>query len=88
MIPGQEDTVEKEMANHSNFPSGSGGKESACNAGDPDLFLGLGRSPAEGTGYPLEYSALAGYSPWSHKELDLTERLTVFIMFLHWMSIV
>ena len=32
------------------------GKESACNAGDPVLIPGLGRSPGEGIGYPLQYS--------------------------------
>jgi len=32
------------------------GKESACNAGDPDSIPGLGRSPGEGIGYPLQYS--------------------------------
>ena len=32
------------------------GKESACNAGDPSLIPGLGRSPGEGIGYPLQYS--------------------------------
>ena len=37
---------------------GSDGKESACNAGDPDLILGLGRSLAEGNDYPLQYSCL------------------------------
>ena len=40
------------------FPSGSDGKESACNAGDPGLIPGLGRSPGEGKGYPLQYSCL------------------------------
>ena len=34
------------------------GKESACNAGDPGLIPGLGRSPVEGNGYPLLYSCL------------------------------
>ena len=34
------------------------GKESASNAGDPGLILGLGRSPGEGNGYPLRYSCL------------------------------
>ena len=34
---------------------GSAGKESACNAGDPGLIPGLGRSPGEGIGYPLHY---------------------------------
>ena len=36
--------------------SGSVGKESACNAGDPSSIPGLGRSPGEGIGYPLQYS--------------------------------
>ena len=40
------------------FPCGSAGKESACNAGDPGLFPGLGRSPGEGNGYPLQYSGM------------------------------
>ena len=33
-------------------------KESACNAGDPGSLLGLGRSPGEGNGNPLQYSCL------------------------------
>ena len=40
------------------FPCGSAGKESACNVGDLDLIPGLGRSPEEGKGYPLQYSGL------------------------------
>ena len=36
------------------FPGGSDSKESACNAGDPGLTLGSGRSPGEGNGYPLQ----------------------------------
>ena len=35
-----------------------GGKESACNAGDPGSIPGLGRSPGEGHGNPLQYSCL------------------------------
>ena len=37
---------------------GSDGKESACNTGDPGLIPGLGRSPGEGNGNPLQYSCL------------------------------
>ena len=33
-------------------------KESACNAGDPDLIPGLGKPAGEGNGYPLQYSGL------------------------------
>ena len=40
------------------FPCGSAGKESACNAGDLGLIAGLGRSPGEGKGYPLQCSGL------------------------------
>ena len=40
------------------FPGDSDGKESACNAGDPGLIPGLGRSPGEGNGYLLQYSCL------------------------------
>ena len=68
------------------FSGGSDGRESACNAGDPGSIPGSGRSPAEGNGYPLQYSclenphgqrSLAGYSPWGRKESDTTERLTL-----------
>ena len=38
------------------FPGSSGGKVSACNAGDPRLIPGLRRSPGEGIGCPLQYS--------------------------------
>ena len=40
------------------FPGGSAGKESTCNARDLVLIPGLGRSPGEGNGYPLQYSGL------------------------------
>ena len=40
------------------FPGGSDGKESACDSGDPGLIPGLGRSPGEGNGYPLQYCFL------------------------------
>ena len=40
------------------FPCGSAGKESTCNARDLGLIPGLGRSPGEGIGYPLQYSGL------------------------------
>ena len=38
------------------FPGGSGGKQSAYNAGDPGLIPGLGKSAEELIGYPLQYS--------------------------------
>ena len=66
----------------SKFSHSSVGKESACDAGDPDSIPGWERSLGEGNGNPLQYSCLgnpldrgglASYSPWSRKELDMTE---------------
>ena len=61
------------------FPGSSVGKESTCNAGGPGSPPGLGRSAGEGTGYPLQYSALENsidYSPWGCKESDMTATFT------------
>ena len=55
------------------FPCGSAGKESACNVGDLGSIPGLGRSPRERKGYPLQYSGLKSpvdYSPQGRKESD------------------
>ena len=43
---------------YTGFLGGSIGKESTCNAGDLGLIPGLGRSPGEGNGSPLQYSCL------------------------------
>ena len=57
--------------------------------GDLGLIPGLGRSPGEGHGNPLQYSglenlhgqrSLVGYSPWSTKELDTTEQLSTKVV--------
>ena len=40
------------------YPRGSDSKASACNAGDQGSIPGLGRSPGEGNGSPLQYSCL------------------------------
>ena len=45
-------------SHHEDFPGGSVGKESICNAGDLGLIPGLGRSPGEGNSNPLQYSCL------------------------------
>ena len=67
------------------FSGGSDSKESACNLGDLGSIPGLGRSPGRGHGNPLQYSclenphgqrSLVGYSPWGHRDLDTTERLS------------
>ena len=61
-------------------PSGSDGKEYACNAGDLGLIPGSERSPGEGK---VTYSSilawrthgqrsLVGYRPWGHKESNMT----------------
>ena len=47
------------------FPGGSDGKESACNAGDRGSIPGLGRSPGEENGNPLQYFCLK--TPWTEQ---------------------
>ena len=66
---------------HFRFPGGSDSKESACNSGNLGLIPGLGRSPGEGKGYPLQYSGLENSmdSPWGCKESDTTDWLSLFI---------
>ena len=58
------------------FRCGSAGKESACNVGDLGSIPGLGRSPGEGEGYPLQYSGLENsmdYSVHGVKKSQMTE---------------
>ena len=81
------------------FPSGSDGKESACDAGDLGLVPGLRRSSREWYSNPLQYLCLENpqgqrslvvYSPWVCKESDMTEWLStqhnpkLKIIFLKW----
>ena len=49
---------EKICITQARFPGGSDGKVSACNVGVLDSIPGLGRSPGEGNGNPLQYSCL------------------------------
>ena len=53
---GQGDRVEIIALCNIGFPDSSAGKESACNAGDPDSVPGLGRSAGEEIDYPLQSS--------------------------------
>ena len=81
--PGSYDIPET-IGEEESFP-GSGGKESAYNAGDLGLIPELGRSPGGGHGILLQYSclenphgqgSLAGHGPWGCKESDTTEQLS------------
>ena len=51
------------------------------NARDPGFIPGLGRSPGEGKGYPLQHSgpenSMDCVSPWGHKDLDTTKQLSL-----------
>ena len=47
-----------QLKNKLGFPGGSAGKEPTCNAEDLGSIPGLGRSPGEGKGYPLQHSGL------------------------------
>ena len=53
---GQHNALMAETSFVLGFPHSSVDKESICNAGDPSLIPGLGRSTGEGIGYPLQYS--------------------------------
>ena len=65
------------------FSGGADGKVSAYNAGDPGSIPGWGRFPGEGIEWqptpiflPRKFQGqrnLVGYSPWGHKESDMTE---------------
>ena len=60
------------LVDNTSFPDSSIGKEYTCNAGDPSSIPGLGRSPGEGIGYPLQYSWIScGFadkeSMWSQR---------------------
>ena len=66
------------------FPDRLVGKDSACNVGYLGSILGLGRSPGVGKGYPLQYSGLENAMYCIvHKELDMTERLSLHTMYSH-----
>ena len=55
------------------FPDSSVGKESACNTGDPGSIPGLGRSPGEGIGYPLQYFGVSLAAQLVRKQPEIRE---------------
>ena len=68
---------------------GSDSKESAFNTRNSVSIPGLGRSPGEEILTPVflpgEFHgqrSLVGYGPWGHKELDMTERITLSLSFI------
>ena len=67
----------------SGFPCDSGGEESACYVGDLGSIPGLGRSPGEGKGFPLQSVFWAWRVPWGCKELDTTEQLSLSLSSVH-----
>ena len=76
------------MLTISGFPSGSDSKESSCNAGDlgaiPGCDTWVGKIPWKRKWQPTpvvlpgEQRSLAGYSPWGHKESDMTKQCYQF----------
>ena len=71
--------IKKRILLFSYLLSVSDGKESACNAGDPGLIPGLGRSPGEGNGNPLQYSCLENPmegGAWNTTVHGITKSLT------------
>ena len=63
------------------WPGGAVVKNPHANAKNTGLIPGSGRSLGVENGNPLQYSCLEnlleGYSPWGHKKLDTTERLSM-----------
>ena len=71
------------------FPGGSDSKVSTCNVGDLSLIPGLGRSPGEGNGNPLQYSRLGNSTDRGHwqatvlgvaKSPDMTEKAHAYLL--------
>ena len=66
------------------FPGGSDGKEPACNVGDLGSIPGLGKSPGERKGYPLQYSGLENSCTdcvvHGVTKSDMTERLSLSLL--------
>ena len=79
---------------HVGFPSGSEGKESACNARDLGSISGLGRSPGEENGNPLQHSCLENPMDrgawWAtvHGVAQSRTRLSYFTFFLSFFLLV
>ena len=73
------------------FPSNSAGQDSACSAGDPVQFLGWKipwrreqlPTPVFWPGKFHGQRGLEGYSPWGHKESDVTECLSHSLSFCY-----
>ena len=83
--------VNSNISLYLSIPCGSAGEKSACSVGDLGSFPGLGRSPGEGKGYPLQFSGLENSmdSPWGHKESDMTEQLSLSLSIpLGWISLI
>ena len=67
------------------FRCGSAGKEAACNAGELGLIPGLGRSPGEGKGYPLQYSGLENSMDYVIHEVTKTWTQLTFPFTFTWL---
>ena len=68
------------QGSNGDIPGGSAGKESTCNARDLGSIPGLGRSPGDRKGYPLQYSGLENFMDsivHGVAESDTTERLSL-----------
>ena len=64
------------------FPGGSGGTESACNAGDLGSIPGLGRLSGEGNGTPMGFPRQENWNGLLHRGIFLTQESNLSL--LHW----
>ena len=60
------------------FPGDSDDQESACNTEDLGSIPGLGRSPGEGNGYPLQYSGIDNSMDYTHRVSKSRTRVSDF----------
>ena len=81
--------LQQVLHKYTRVSSGSDGKEPVCSAEDLGLISGLGRSPGEGNGNPLQYSCLENpmdrgawrATVWGCNESDMTEPLTLTLLY-------
>ena len=84
---GSSQTRDQTCAPWLGFPGGSAGKESTCNVGDLGLLPGLGRSPGEGKGYPLQcFGPENSTDCIVHRVTKSRTRLSDFDFPLHWQA--
>ena len=72
---------------HLGSPSGSASNKSTCNTGDLGSISGLGRSPGEENGYPLQYPGLGNSMNYTGHRVSTNRKDTTQQLSLHFTNI-